>query len=491
MPVSVGAYEMVVSVPSFLGLYQDGDGVDVDPKYALEAVNVDTTGGVLHPAARCPHLLPALPGAIGTLARLYRRWGAPGAQDVLVAASGGALYWMLPGGAEWTSIAPPEGVEAYQSDTWSWVTYEINPEGSEAPVDVLLLSNAIDGMIMVRGDDLSASIVPTPKKFGVISRYAERIWGGAILDDPDMLVYSAPFDPFNWEQNSEFPEDGAGDVSQPSWDGDSFTALVAFGSQLIAMKRNRVWRILGTDPGQYVFKEQYGGGALFWDTVVPVGERILMLGRGGLWQYDGLTVQPYYQQFAKTVFERMNQNALSGACACMYKDRYYCALPLDGSPHNNAVLVLNMTEKTWLLRDGITVKDFLPTDDALYFTSATDPGRVYRWGEDARANGAAPCRWVSPWLTGGRKDARCGGWTWYFSVRADSPVELVLTVRTEKKAKAKRYKADATAPGDVPKQKRLHIGGSGRRFRFEIESAGGAAFELDGGLQINVERDED
>ena len=64
-------------------------------------------------------------------------------------------------------------------------------------------------------------------------------------------------------------------------------------------------------------------------------------------------------------------------------------------------------------------------------------------------------------------------------------------MRTEKKAKAKRYKADATAPGDVPKQKRLHIGGSGRRFRFEIESAGGAAFELDGGLQINVERDED
>ena len=30
-----------------------------------------------------------------------------------------------------------------------------------------------------------------------------------------MLVYSAPYDPFHWEQNDAIPEDGAGDVLQP------------------------------------------------------------------------------------------------------------------------------------------------------------------------------------------------------------------------------------------------------------------------------------
>lgn len=154
-------------------------------------------------------------------------------------------------------------------------------------MDVLLLSNAQDGMVCVRGDDMSVTRVETPRKFGVIARYAERIWGGAIEDDPDMLVYSAPFDPFDWSANVEIPEDGAGDILQPSWDGDSFTALMPFGSQLIALKRERVWRILGTDPGEYAFKEQYGGGAAFAGTVAVEGERMLMLGREGLLQYDG------------------------------------------------------------------------------------------------------------------------------------------------------------------------------------------------------------
>jgi len=60
--------------------------------------------------------------------------------------------------------------------------------------------------------------VETPKKFGVITRHAERIWGSGIPSDPDMLVYSAPYDPLDWTANVEQPQDGAGDILQPSWD---------------------------------------------------------------------------------------------------------------------------------------------------------------------------------------------------------------------------------------------------------------------------------
>jgi hypothetical protein len=154
---------------------------------------------------------------------------------VLVAATAGKLYYLIVGSSSgWTQLAYPDGVTSYQSNVWSWAAYEINPVGSTASIDVLLMSNAQDGMIMVRGDNFAVSAITTPKKFGVIERYAERIWGGAIEDDPDMLIYSAPFDPTDWEPNLEIPEDGAGDINQPSWDGDSFTALRAFGNQLIA-----------------------------------------------------------------------------------------------------------------------------------------------------------------------------------------------------------------------------------------------------------------
>ena len=488
----MSAYGATVRIHGFSGLYQDGDGVGVDPKYALEAVNVETAGGVLQSAARCEHLKAEVAGPIGTLMRLHRRWHtADGQKDVLVAASGGQLYFMPPDGDVWTRLQTPEGIEAYESDAWSFAAYEINPEGTDAPVDVLLLSNERDGMICVRGDTMAVSHVPTPKKFGVIARYAERIWGGAIADNPDMLSYSAPFDPFDWTQNNDLPEDGAGDILQPSWDGDSFLSLTQFGAQLLALKKRRVWRILGTDPGEYVFREQYGGGVAAPATVAVAGERVLMLGEEGLESYDGLSVEPYGRPYAKGVFARMNRGAVHGACACLHGGRYYLALPLNDSPHNNAVLVYDTRERSWLLREGITVRAFLSTDQGLYFTSATEPGRVWKWGEDARRTGAvSPARWIGPWLELGEKNARKGGWTVLLTVEAEAPAELWISIRTEKKVRTKRLDvAPSGRRGELPRQRKLVFGGSGRRFRLEIESRGLAAWRLVGGIQVDVEAD--
>lgn len=296
--ITINAYDATLRVPEFKGLMQYGDGVGIDPRYAMESENALTKDGVLRPVATCELLAAQLPAPIETLARLHRRYyAADNEKDVLIAAAGGQLYWCLPDGTKWNPMALPATFleNKYKSSRWSCVTYEINPEDSVAPVDVLLMSNAEDGMICVRGDDLTVAQVETPKKFGVIERYAERIWGADIPDDPDMLVYSAPYDPFNWEANVEIPEDGAGDILQPSWDGDSFTMLKTFGSQLMAFKRTRVWRVLGTDPGEYTFKEQFGGGTQYERTVAVDVARILMLGREGLLQYDGESVYPYYQ----------------------------------------------------------------------------------------------------------------------------------------------------------------------------------------------------
>ncbi len=475
-----------VRMSGFHGLYQDGDGVGLDPRYARVATNVETSGGVLASAARAVRLRAELARPIGTLMRLHRRWHAgEGPKDLLVAASGGRLYWMALDGQAWSAIAMPLGIDAYQSDAWSFLTYEINPEGSEAPVDVLLISNAKDGMYCLRGDDMTVSAVPTPRKFGVIARYAERIWGGAIEDDPDMLVYSAPYNPFDWSQNDAIPEDGAGDVQQPSWDGDGFTALTQFGAQLIAIKGRRVFRILGTDPGQYAFYEQFGGGTAYPDTVAVDGERIWMLGDDGVLRYDGLSVTPYGRAYAKGVFDRMNRQALDRARACMYKEKYYCALPLDGSPMNSAVLVFDTYVQSWLLREGDSVEAFLPTEDGLFFTSAEAPGRVFRWGEDAQKTGAvAPAKWVGPWLDLGAKQAIKGGWTVSLAPDAPSPAELLVTVRTEKKA---RTKALRVKPGG--RTRKLVFGGGGKRWRLEIESYGTVAWRISGGISVDVEVD--
>lgn len=479
-----------VRIPECKGLLQYGDSVGMDPRYASDCCNALTAQGVLKPVAACTLLPPATPAPIQTLARLYRRWYAPNDQhEVLVAAADGQLYWMLPGDQQWTRLDMPYGWDQprYLSDVWSWAAYEINVENRDAPVDVLLMSNAQDGMICIRGDTMAVSAIATPKKFGVIARYAERIWGGGIPDDPDMLVYSAPYDPYDWSANEEIPEDGAGDVLQPSWDGDSFTALTPFGSQLIALKRTRVWRVLGTDPGTYVFKEQYGGGTACPQTVAVDASRILMLGREGVLCYDGESVAPFQQQFACQMFERINPDALAEAAACLWKGVYYCALPLDGSPTNNAVLMFNTRENTWLVRTDVAVESFLPTEDALYFTSSETPGRIWLWQEDCMQTGQAqPMRWVGGWQNLDAQDVTKRHFRVYLSVDCPQETAIRLTVETENRARSKTV---VFRPG--ARQRCIPFQLYGRRFRLKVESDGAQPWQLIGGIQLEMDTEED
>ena len=500
---SLGTYDADVRIGAFAGLQQYGDHFNGDVRFSPDEYNVETPAGVLQPSAAPVILSGSFEGKIETLARLHRRWySGSGSKEVLFAAVGGKLYYQVEGTTTWTQLGFPTGVSSYSSNVWSCVAYEITPQGSTASVDVLLLSNAVDGMIMVRGDNFTVSKVTTPKKFGVIERYAERIWGGAITDDPDMLVYSAPFDPTDWEAQTENPEDGAGDISQPSWDGDSFTALRAFGNQLIAFKKTRVWRVMGTDPGEYTFREQFGGGTPYFNTLAVDTERILMADKDGLSVYDGLTVSDYQRAAIKDLWREVNPAAMDQMCGVLFKDRYYLAVPLGTATANNALIVLNKEDGTLLCQRDIYIESFLATTDKLYATSSTLPGKVLEIKYDSwltgQARGAAT-KWVTPWMDFGAKKIQKGGFDLYFLCEVqDDPVTLIFSVQTEKKIKTKKYTVQPLTAidrqnGKNHKQKKLHFGGTGRRFRLIIETAEGvtAPWRLIGGLQMIVETDYD
>ena len=51
--VSLGAYSGTLRIPEHKGLNQYGDGIGIDPRFAVESVNALTTDGVLRPMAQC------------------------------------------------------------------------------------------------------------------------------------------------------------------------------------------------------------------------------------------------------------------------------------------------------------------------------------------------------------------------------------------------------------------------------------------------------
>ena len=476
-PVAYTTYAHYVRTDTFGGIYQEGDGFNVSVRYAAEGKNFDTTGGGLKSMTKGTLLDGEIESPIGTLAMLYRRFYENAEErEVMIAAAGGNLYAKVMPDGWWEVIR-----EGLQSDSFDYVSYEVNPEGSEAPVDVLLLTNALDGMLCVYGNDLHVEevAIPNGKKFGILARHAERIWGGGIPDEPDTLMYSAPYDPFNWQQNDEIPEDGAGDVMQPSWDGDSFVALRPFGAQLIALKKNRVWRILGTNPGNYVFKEQFGGGTIVENTVAVRGNYMFMLGYDGLMYYDGAEVSSYQKGLMKQLMARVNMDVIDRACAVMRGDVYCLALPVDGSEVNNVVLEYNIREGMFNLREGMPVRTFMSFGNDVYFTSDETPGQVWKYGEGE----VLPFEWVSAWQDLDVKNATKSGFTIYLC--ASNDIEMKVGIRTEKKLKEKTVKLVAN------KAKRLQINNSGRQFRVELACNPLVEWELLGGLLVNLELDYD
>lgn len=517
---SLGAYDANVVLPVFKGLNQADIGLNPDIRYASEVENMETPHGVLQPQSAVQMLAGEFEARVETLAVLHRRWySGGGSKTWYVAACNGKLYQKQEGSQiDWAVIPTAHD---FNSNQWSYVTYEVS--GQSGTIDVLLMSNAEDGMIMIVPPDrpsiindyaeytinqlanLTINELASPAwvvqsvdtngyKFGTIERYGERIWGGAIPDEPDLLVYSAPYDPTDWDQNEDIPEDGAGEVRQPSWDGDKFYAMSRIGDSLATVKKNRIWQVLGLNPGEYVFKEQFGEGTEYFNTVALDGERIYMTGRNGPIIYDGVSATPFARNQIEQIWKRVNLAALDQMCGAVHKKKYYLAFPTGDSAVNNSMLVFDLEEGSILYYTDFYIEAFLHSDEHLFATSSTVPGRVLEIISDSWSAGVArdiPTKWVSPWMDFGQKKIQKGGFDLYFIPEVkDQEVELIFTIETEKKAKTKRY---TVLPSDRESRgKRLHFGGAGRRFRVIIETEGSSApWRLIGGLQMVVETDPD
>jgi len=468
--------EATIELKNFAGVNEAGDGWQLPLRFAMSAENVDTTAGVFRPMRKGVKLAGELPAPIGTLARLYRRFhSVESEKEVLIAAAGGSLYYRLLSGDTWTLID-----DGFSTDNFDYVTYETTVEGET--VDILLLTNALDGMYCVYGNDMSIVPVTTPHKFGVLARHAERIWGAGIIGEPDLLVYSTPYDPFNWDANPDDPAEGAGDVQQPSWDGDSFVALRPFGDQLLAIKKHRIWRILGLSPGEYVFKEQFGGGTVEENTVVVYGSAVYMLAKTGLALYDGADVAPYRQDYLWKTMEGLNLSAVSSAYAAMWGRKYLLALPMNESLVNNMIVVHDTLEGTFNFMTGVDVKALLALEDRILYTTNDTPGTVWELG----AGEALPVSWESgPQPVTGMNSLK-NNFDIYLIVDTPTAMNLTVGIETERKVKTKEVfvRSGVTT-------KRITINNSGRWVKISLASETRAAWCLVGGLRVTMELDHD
>ena len=493
MSVSDSDYEGSFTIPTPKGIYQAAGDTNLTTNYAYRAVNMRTERGLLATSYGISRAFPSLGTPIGTLTRFYRR-NRPDDPDVFVAASGGSIYTYTMGTEGWVQRAT-----GYKSDTWSSVTYEAVENGKT--VDILILSNAEDGMIAIYGSDLrvegKALTIGSDYagvKFSVLGRYAERIWGTGDRANPDAIFYSRPYDPFNWTGDSVTPALGGGMIMQPTWDGESFISVLPFGGYLLAIKPSTVFEIRGTDPSSFTITQAYGtDGPVQERTICTDRTAMYFLGQSGLGLYDGSALSLLSRDaLHETMRMRMAADD-EKATACMCDHVYYLALRVkenegDVIGENNAVIELDTERGTFMVRKGIRVKDFFALDGRVYFTQANNPYEVLRYG-DENASGylgqPMSCLWETAWMDLGKTMVK-RDFELCFTAEADADdLPLELTVETERREKKK------TVPLSRRRRDyRVRIQNAGKRVKLTLRSQTAAGWRITGGIQVNYSMDE-
>ena len=487
-------YHSMFSIPTPKGVYQAAGDTNVSADYAYRAENMRTERGMLATSCGTSRAFPALGAPIETLERFHRRT-RPDDPEVFVAAAGGAIYTYTMGTEGWIKRG-----EGYFSDRWSCVTYETVEDGET--VDILIMSNAEDGMIVVYGSDLRVEKKAltigddySEVRFAQLGRHSERIWGVGAPGYPDDIFYSRPYDPFNWTSNAETPELGGGVIQQPTWDGDVFIALIPFGGYLLAIKPNTVFEIRGTDPSSFTVTEAYGtDGPMQARTICVDRLSALFLATGGLGMYDGSAVSLLSRDaLYETMRMRMaGTDHLATACVCNHN--YYLALCVkenesDVLTQNNTVVELDLERGTFMIRKGMRVKDFYALNGQVYFTQADAPYEILRYN-DPKASGylgaAMTSLWETPWLDLGKHLIK-RDFSLRFTAEADaSDLPLRIELETDKRVRMKTVLLSARR-----KDYRVSLQNKGARVKIRLRSSSATGWRIYGGIQVEYTIEEE
>lgn len=624
--VTMNAYDADVFIPEFKGLRQYGEELGGDLRYSPEAMNVETPGGVLQPSINIDGVelktsendfLTCTNGTLMYLRDKYRVSSGLAPYTVfagntsIVDASGFSripfdidrnLYFIaanrkifflpIAGDPKETGNyvlrecqvvdENDNAVTLNSTNRWSWCTYEYTPPVGPGQVggdtrNVLLLSNPHDGLFMIDpGNATTLTGTPkvkriqTPVNFSWIEVYADRVWGvGTGRYEDDTVYYSRAFDCTNWTADNATPENGGGEIREPSWEKDRFVGIKAFADCCVFFTNKRAWRLTGSNPTNFSIQEQYGNGCKWPDTIVDMGKYLMMLGEDSLVTYDGYSVTPFMKDSTYDILRAIGVDDDVKPFATRVGDKYVLTLSQEIGTNlrdtyaqefekvsSGLSAILGVTGTTQQLTqarkyynivydmvDGTVLCTEVPQVVSTCRTmpymltwtpaSGENPGkakicpiRFDSWENQSVSPNAV--RWVSPWITFGRNDIKKGGFEVYFTpevrkkkvfgsqwwpaenvnggekpsmnlyTEAEGNVTLKLTIQTEKKAKTKSYTvvpltAEEITAGKQFKSKKLHFGGSGRRFRLIIECDAGNTipWRLIGGVHIIAETDKD
>ena len=473
-----------LKIHGFKGLDTQKGDFHGDASVSPDAVNFICADGVMKTAGGTREYAERLPVKGARVFQAFFRDGGNGADRRVLMASGGGGIYALEAGV-WKLIGA-----GYGSDEWETVSYRRNDE------ELILMVNGRDGMVAWDGESEQVTGMHPVQggeeiRFEHLTLLYERLWGAVHADAPDRIYWSESFEPDNWEVDYGNPDEGGGFIDVATFDGSRIRAVKAAFDDVLIFKDKSMHRLNGTYPGEFSLTQVYGSeGTLAAKTIVSTASRLYFLGYEGLCVYNGMSVQTLMQAGERKlngIWERMNRKAIGGACAAVFGDTMYLALPLDGAEENSHVIEYRLHDGTCSLVELPGVKEFLVVREEMGERLICLIGdRIYEYGVGGMLAGEKiSARWTSPVIASSSLDVKrtVSRMSMVIEAEEEGAVRLGLMSGSEEKVMKVRLKQGMNLV-----RQRLRI--RGRTFRFLIENVDGCGIRIPDGLEILMEERE-
>lgn len=432
------------------------------------AQNVQIADGTLRTAAgyRKYITIPITDGAgnpvaVGSIMKFYRNSG--NVSYLLAAAGGRVLYWDPSASADggWRTIG-----NGFSSDTFDYLNYQNDT------TEMVILGNGIEATQKWTGPaEGGVSLNPlggNPPRMKSMALHFERLWGIGDSTNPNSASYSNQKEPENWDESDE---DWAGHIDVLTWDGGVLLGISNIFDDVVLYKTHNVFRVIGTYPGQYELRQVFTTrSAISERSVVSEGALAFHLCYDGIYVYDGTQAQLLGGERMKAYFRTLNQAALSGACAAVYNDKLFMAIPEGSSAVNNAVIEYDILNDSFMLRRGMEVTQFMEYDDKLLFCAPD--GYVYSFDEGTSLDGKnIEAIYETPWEDLGRRDLVKTLQELYVVLEGRGRLLVTLITDTMKRS----YVINLPRRAEVM---RLPVFAEGRRFKLRFENVAGSWFTI-------------
>jgi hypothetical protein len=206
--------------------------------------------------------------------------------------------------------------------------------------------------------------------------HTDRLVGSGISTLPDTIFFSQFLNGDEWNRSQWNVRVGSGD-------GEAITALIPWTNyNLLVLKEHSIW-IVNCNPTSLpsaftIQRIHQNIGSLAPYTACQVGTDIFFLSDSGVRSINNIITSEQQKEVGpalsfpiEDVLDRLNHAAVAASCAFHWKNRYILAIPVDGSPHPNLVVVFNTLTETW---SGVWT-GWNPT----HFAQRTDAGVKKMW----------------------------------------------------------------------------------------------------------------